>query len=596
MTPFLYQTRTLAPLHWSRSTSAIVQPRLRNPARSRNYDAARLAILSGREKATARRAEALAKETEKENQNKQQPQSFFRALQAEMEPEVNTSPRRAEMARHPETFREDRNKDSRTQDRHVPKPSMMTGRDVEASSTETPRFSIRRTTNMHGIESPLPDGWNEMSADEPQGTGLIRRTYKAPEGPRWQSKRHTPESGRRSDSGLGESYNIDFEDGGDNFYEEIDAIDQLGRKSEPLDERTSTITPAEKHAFQKIFSDVFSRMQQAKTTSAETSIATDEDEMINLTARNTKNMPLQKSQKLHDIMGRVMKQQDQSAEEKRTIVNRYPAVLRAAAARAIGLNMEEASLFEEALSQEETDMHNRLEDLRRPERHRVESLMQGAKTDFELWEIMEGEVFPLISRLGLGDLVKEKLISPQRPGESTQITTMNAAPTSESLQAQLSNPEVFQPTEDGISPLALYGPLYPSHLLLGLRLLDRSFSKPSPLALSLLPKIKSHGLISHVLGASTQFYNELIRISWYRQDDFRGAEALLEEMEQAGLDFDAGTLEVVKEIYTIQMAVARGNKGQHLKALWSLPEFAPRRFHPWKDRIERALAARAKVA
>ena len=50
-----------------------------------------------------------------------------------------------------------------------------------------------------------------------------------------------------------------------------------------------------------------------------------------------------------------------------------------------------------------------------------------------------------------------------------------------------------EPAVDGVSPLALYGPLYPSFLLLGLRLLDRSFAKPSPLALSILPRIKSLG-------------------------------------------------------------------------------------------------------
>jgi hypothetical protein len=122
--------------------------------------------------------------------------------------------------------------------------------------------------------------------------------------------------------------------------------------------------------------------------------------------------------------------------------------------------------------------------------------------------------------------------------------------------------------------------------LLGLRLLDRSFAKPSPLVLNVLPRIKSLGIVSHVLGASTAFYNELLRIYWIRYDDFLGVSKLLNEMEQAGLEFDEETLNIVNEIYHAQLKVRKGDRGSVLQALWSMPEFAPGKFRGWKEKIQ----------
>jgi hypothetical protein len=146
-----------------------------------------------------------------------------------------------------------------------------------------------------------------------------------------------------------------------------------------------------------------------------------------------------------------------------------------------------------------------------------------------------------------------------------------------------------------VSPLALYGPLYPSYLLLGLRLLDRGFAKPSPLALALLPRIKSSGFTSHVLGASTQFYNELLRIYHYRQDDFRGMIDLLAEMENSALDVDDETLGIVLDVIKAQRSINHGAKGPAVKALWSMPEFAHKKFEFWRDVIHKAIFERTEA-
>ncbi|CAI4211680.1 unnamed protein product [Parascedosporium putredinis] len=90
-----------------------------------------------------------------------------------------------------------------------------------------------------------------------------------------------------------------------------------------------------------------------------------------------------------------------------------------------------------------------------------------------------------------------------------------------------------------------HGPLYSVHLLSGLRLLDRGFGKPSPLALAVLPRILELGMASYVLGVSTRFYNELMSIYWYRYGDTDEVMRLLREMERAGMSADGQTLRLL---------------------------------------------------
>jgi len=99
--------------------------------------------------------------------------------------------------------------------------------------------------------------------------------------------------------------------------------------------------------------------------------------------------------------------------------------------------------------------------------------------------------------------------------------------------------------------------------------------------------------MSHVLGASTALYNELIRVMWYRNDDFVGVLDLLSEMEQVGLDFDEETLDIVTDIHKMQMRTRRGLHGEHLQILWSLPEFASGKFKDWRAKIQESLVTRA---
>ncbi|KAK3302888.1 uncharacterized protein B0T15DRAFT_513117 [Chaetomium strumarium] len=201
----------------------------------------------------------------------------------------------------------------------------------------------------------------------------------------------------------------------------------------------------------------------------------------------------------------------------------------------------------------------RNEALRREERSRVEAMMHEAKTDFELWDVLEQEVFPMVQKLGI-DEASTKANKRSRKNDNSKL------------------------------PLNIYGPLYPGYLLHALRLFDTQFSRSSPLALHILPRVKALGPASYVLGVSTPFYNELARILWNRYGDPVAVFNLFEEMRVAGLYCNSGTRAVVQSIDAFMGSANQGKWGPFLRELVSLPEFqfavSPRIRH-WLKTINR---------
>ncbi|KAK8903231.1 hypothetical protein QC760_008713 [Botrytis cinerea] len=365
-----------------------------------------------------------------------------------------------------------------------------------------------------------------------------------------------------SEGNIAQSGVIGFEEDDQTLIEYGTEIDALASPHYP--QRESTITDSERHTFNRIFTDIFTRTQR-------TSLEDVDDGMKDMPPTNRENA----RNKLDNIMEHSLSnKKHRSKKEQVAEISRYPPALRAAAARAIGLVLEEE--LDPTMETPELGIDAQ-ENLREPERQRVEDLLRNANTDFELWDVLEKEVFPLVAKMGLAE-TKESRDQLRRGIEDSGVLPVEEDPTT------------AKNTEPEISPLALYGPLYPSHLLLGLRLLDRGFSKPSQLSVSILPRIKSFGLLSHVLGASTPLYNELLRVYWIRHDDFRTCIDLLNEMEHAGLEFDSETYEIINSILKIRAFVWKGDVGRNKIPMWSLPEFQrSRHLEFWQEKIGRVL-------
>ncbi|KAI1207496.1 uncharacterized protein F4807DRAFT_434772 [Annulohypoxylon truncatum] len=242
-----------------------------------------------------------------------------------------------------------------------------------------------------------------------------------------------------------------------------------------------------------------------------------------------------------------------------------------------------------------------LEAKRRPERVRVEGLIVNAKTDFELWDVLEKEVFTMPARLGINrgapTTEPEEEISDELEAEEEGIVDEELANSSEEASDALDTAEVAgnepeneaEGTDDvaadvDVAPdsdtppeelsLYVYGPLYPAYLLLALRRLDTAFRAPSLLAFSLLPRIKELGLESYILGVSTPFYNELLEIYWNRRGDLPGMLHLLEEMRHCGLYFDEQTASILNQVDTATAALAtKVSSGSFGRALMTMPEY-----------------------
>ncbi|ESZ94087.1 hypothetical protein SBOR_5507 [Sclerotinia borealis F-4128] len=419
--------------------------------------------------------------------------------------------------------------------------------------------SIRRTnfhTSLPRASYEKQDG-NYSAQEEDTGLRIKRMTF-APRN-NHSNRPQYPKSELESEGNIAQPGIIGFEEDDKTLVEYGKEIEALISPQYPR--RESTITDSERHTFNRIFTDIFSRTQRTSLNDLDYGRMQNRPSTNRDSARN----------KLDDIMGSSLTNlPPRTKEQRQAEINKYPPALRAAAARAIGLQPEDELEIEIETSELGADAQ---EELRAPERERVEKLLRNAETDFELWEVLEEEVFPLIAKMGLGE-TKESRDQLRRGVLDHEIPPIEE------------DPPTATDIKPEISPLALYGPLYPSHLLLGLRLLDRGFSRPSQLTLTMLPRIKSFGLLSHVLGASTPLYNELLRICWSRYDDFRTCIDLLKEMDHAGLEFDSETLGIVTDILKVRALVWTGGAGRNKAMLWALPEFRKSRLlEHWQEKI-----------
>ncbi|RDW73758.1 hypothetical protein BP5796_07200 [Coleophoma crateriformis] len=393
--------------------------------------------------------------------------------------------------------------------------------------------------------------------------------------------RITTGSGHQASAPFDTDIPFDYPEKGDwagvHDMKEIGDLTRISREESKA--QGTTITPSERRAFQNIFTNIINR----KLPKFKLDPVLPDDPLSESLPSSTAS--------LHKIMSGAPKRPQPPQKTRAEIeaaVQKFPPSLREAAAKAMGLE----DTVQEV--EQKVEFVDPLDSRREPERARVEALMRGAKSDFELWAILEKEVFSLVDKLNLREAEVEEVLplkkskkNGRKPGRNPKVVRGEKL---EEVVTAGEEEQTSETNEEEAYQLHLLGPLYPSYLLLGLRLLDRDFAKPSPLTLSILPKIKSLGIMSHVLGASTALYNELLRINSNRYDNYSGAIQLLAEMEAAGLDHDAETLRIVNDICETQEGVREGEKGRTLQVLWTMPEFAPKEFLMWREKIQRALS------
>ncbi|KAI1098140.1 hypothetical protein F4804DRAFT_136762 [Jackrogersella minutella] len=378
--------------------------------------------------------------------------------------------------------------------------------------------------------------------------------------------------------------------------------------SEPI--QRGTITPSERLIFERIFADIKARGLKPTLS--------DENSRFKAT-RSTMLIMEQAAQDAGQSRPATIAAPGLlagAARDRNKALLRFPPELRAAASKALntiessttGYNMRgkdenngEIAFDGTPVSASQNEnyvddgwkapphTYNRtieLEAKREPERSRVEGLITNAKTDFELWDVLEKEVFTMPTRLGINRSTP-KDTEPSVPQTEEEDIAEETASSSEESGAVLDDtdapkdvPEETEnlATEDDTPPreLSLYvhGPLYPAYLLLALRRLDTAFHAPSPLSFLVLPRIKELGLESYILGVSTPFYNELLEIYWTRRGDLTGLLDLLEEMRHCGLYFDRQTAGLLNRVDAATALLAtRSTSGSFGRAIMTMPEY-----------------------
>lgn len=318
-----------------------------------------------------------------------------------------------------------------------------------------------------------------------------------------------------------------------------------------------------------------------------------------------------------------------SAAEREAALLRFPPTLRRAARTAFGMldaAPQPATVYldgDEAkgdadpvetapgLMNDQFERTVRIEAQRREERLRIAAQMDACSDDFELWGVIERDVFSLVGRLGITDTTRKSTPSslPSPPPKPLKRGRRKKGMAQEGMLVQVQAEEEVQPEEQAeevrpeeqaepapqaVLNMEVYGPLYPQLLLESLNKLDSKFARPSPYVAHLLPRVKNQGLVSYVLGVSTSFYNRLMSLMWSRYGDAAGVLALLEEMRHAGLFFDENSRSLVS---TIQHAYSQAESRQvgHFKSkLMDMPEYESLvgRLNHWVGHIDRSMKER----
>ncbi|KAH9890741.1 hypothetical protein F4778DRAFT_752088 [Xylariomycetidae sp. FL2044] len=388
----------------------------------------------------------------------------------------------------------------------------------------------------------------------------------------------------------------------------------------PKDLKGGTITPSERRIFQSIFADIRTRGLKPTTIP-------EDPEAPSMASNRSALLIMQHAARdaarSSDDAVKAPAFQIGTAKDRNKALLRFPEELRAAASRVLDtiqpLDNNDDADFDSVAHDDQGAVEEKwesntnslgrvieLDAKRHPERMRVEGLIINAKTDFELWDVLEKEVFTMPDKLGIAqnpettaDGEEEEMIEKGSAKKKTKKKQKPTIPSNESQSIHGEEAEeaavthgandaiVSQAAPDAVvegddasapstSKLSLYihGPLYPAYLLLALRRLDTAFRAPSPLTFSLLPRIKELGLSSYILGVSTLFYNDLLEIYWKRRGDIGAMLDLLEEMRQCGLHFDKHTASVLNQAHNVTFDMADGiSHSSFGRAIMTMPEY-----------------------
>lgn len=214
----------------------------------------------------------------------------------------------------------------------------------------------------------------------------------------------------------------------------------------------------------------------------------------------------------------------------------------------------------------------------------VDSMLNAANTDVEIWAVLVKEVFDLMTQLNTQTKLEDKArrADLRRQKKAAKLALYNQQDKDKPAESPASAPppaskKTIRPGTSELDSealptsalLSLLQSNYAHHCLHALRLF-RNLRLSSPYAFHLLSYIKSLGPVSYVLGASTELYNEILFQKWMQFSDVQGMADLMEEMINQGISADVTTLEFLRFVDRSRRLDLQGQHGSAKRTWWGL--------------------------
>ena len=200
---------------------------------------------------------------------------------------------------------------------------------------------------------------------------------------------------------------------------------------------------------------------------------------------------------------------------------------------------------------------------------KVLKMLQEAKTDHAIWEVLDAEVFSLIRQYELQtqEVAKQaKTTKPKRNRGRVSKADKEAAAKAGTQQVPAS---LLHPNSQQKKVQAILSMHYGEYCLAGMRQLRRSYPA-SPYCMNILPTIKRLGPISHVLGATPDLYNEVLFLRWKEYSDLHGMADLLMEMSNHAIERTHMTLYVLKLVRSSRQRAYASQQNPSMRLWWEL--------------------------
>lgn len=347
--------------------------------------------------------------------------------------------------------------------------------------------------------------------------------------------------------------------------------------------RPSTVTASEQAVFNKLLKDV----SQSTTLEPddEDEIVLDQDEPI---SRYDPNVDLNSI--FEDAIRQLRRQEEEAAKSAaRSLL--FATMPRQRAIDSLvpdGEQMLSARVFKRPLKLANgTTLGNEVET--EEERARLEvacddhrtmlmRMLDSANSDVEIWQVLEKEVFSLITHLD----VHTKLVERAEKEKALQAAKARKAEAEgkDTADVKLEKGDLTKKEMSSIklsrtkaipidNLLSILHRNYAEYCLHALRILRRKY--PTSLyAPQVLSTIKRRGPISHVLGVSTDLYNEILFLKWTQYSDLHGMVETIEEMFNQGIESNEVTIALIKGISKQRWMGRRSFLGPVVKEWWAM--------------------------